>query len=125
MPSWWKRRRLWIALGLVLFLLAGLGLWLASGGSRKISAENFEAIQPGMPRADVDALLGAGNAGRARPLPGGGVQVDYIDPDPSRLSPGDMIRLDFDSQGRVAAKQFFKVTPGEVLTNLRKNWLGF
>jgi hypothetical protein len=130
-----RKRRLLLLAVLGLLALAGWVITFiaprqAAPGT-PINERNFQRIYPGMPRGDVEALLGAPGtdygAGEIASLtrlsgsPGGGggkVRWDWY-------GPATYIHLEYDADDRVARKEF-GAAGREPIPGVRlRRWLGF
>jgi outer membrane protein assembly factor BamE (lipoprotein component of BamABCDE complex) len=113
---------------LVALSALGLALWLLWPRESAITEENIARIQPGMTRAEVEAVLG----GPARDETGGRRMAFYIDgdgwfePNPDEWI-GDewVVTVNFD-HGRVSGKREGQSCPVEenLLSRFRR-WLRF
>ena len=87
-----------VALGMVICMS------LVSCGGSKISQENFEKIQTGMPLAQVLAILG-------EPTESSSVDVAVFSGTVSKWKAGDITLTIQFVNGKVVAKQFSKANP--------------
>jgi hypothetical protein len=127
-----RRFRLrWLLLGLLVALLLVPALWLIVGsGPHRVTRENFEKIQLGMTRHEIDALMHEDRPGRWPPIDNGSLlhgEMDawedmrselgvpdsdglggwtYRDDDGSWLIPGPRIVVGFDIFGHASAKRY-------------------
>jgi hypothetical protein len=130
-----RRRLILIVCGLLVVLLATSALCLLIGGSsRKVTRANFEKIQEGMTKDEVEAILGGENGkmlfgsfpeGCPKPFA-------YSDDEGSWLWPGDTIEVHYDNiypdTYRVTHKTLERATPRRAWERLQervKRWIGW
>ncbi len=123
-------QRRWLLLVLIpLFLLSAGYVWLLTWpNSGRIRKANFDRIERGMIRLEVEEILDPNarplvflDVGNATPSKGSGWSVTwgnptvpYTDDRPDRFPPGDTIWIEFDRDAhKVISKRYARATPND------------
>jgi hypothetical protein len=116
-----RRVRRWLLITVPLAGPLAIALWLSTGRAHPITKANFERINYGMTRAEVDAILGkkfVQGEGMAGSIGWTTSWVYYSERDPMSLVPANTIVITFDN-GIVTVKQFQPWTHADLMTRLR------
>jgi hypothetical protein len=100
--------RRWSLIAIPLAVLLDLGICLSLGVSHRVTTANFDRIEKGMTRPQVDKLL-PGSLGGEMTIWDGDVKTHFLlywDKDPTGLIPTNIIRAYLDDNGKVTSKQF-------------------
>jgi hypothetical protein len=105
-------------LGFVAAVLSALvvALWLSSASDHRITKENFDRIQPGMSKEQVEAVFGGDLAKGFSSA--GPATVWYSEAGLDSLRPGNVIVVSFE-EGKVTSKSFQPWTFAQFLKRLR------
>jgi hypothetical protein len=101
--------RRWFLIAIPLLVVLAIALWLSTGGSHGVTRANFERIDDGMTRAEVDALLGEKFVQHEASSMMGGLLVaswvSYSEGNLTSLMPANTISVTF-SDDKVVSKDF-------------------